>query len=160
LANPAAAGPLNHSGNWGIYAVADQTVWASPKQSLNLFVRGGASPSDRNLISYYVDGGAGFKGLLPGRADDVLTFGIAYAGISGDAAALDQDTLNISGPPYAIRDHEIVLELSYMMQLAPWWTLQPDLQYIVHPNGGQNADDPTLTIDHALMAGLRSTIKF
>ena len=65
-------------------------VWRSDKQSLNLFMRGGLSPSDRNLISYYVDGGAGFKGLLPGRADDVLTFGVAYAKISRDAAALDQ----------------------------------------------------------------------
>ena len=50
--------------------------------ALNLFVRGGVSPSDRNLLSYYVDGGAGFNGLLPGRADDVLTFGVAYAKIS------------------------------------------------------------------------------
>jgi porin len=53
-----------------------------------------------------------------------------------------------------------VLEASYAVQVAPWWILQPDLQYIVHPNGGQNPDDPTLTYGHAFIAGVRSTIKF
>lgn len=160
LADPTVENPLNHRGNWGVYGVADQTVWRGRESSLNLFVRGGFSPSDRNLISYYVDGGAGIKGLLPGRADDVLTFGVAYAKISRDAVAADQDALALSGPPYAIRDEEVVFELSYAAQIAPWWIVQPDLQYIVHPNGGQNPDDPTLTLDHAFVAGIRSTIKF
>ena len=47
-----------------------------------------------------------------------------------------------------------------MAQIAPWWIVQPDIQYIVHPNGGQNPDDPTLTLGHAFVAGIRSTIKF
>ena len=161
LADPTVAGPLNHAGNSGIYAVADQMVWRAPGRSLNLFVRGGLSPSDRNLISYYVDGGAGLKGLLPGREDDVLTFGFAYAKISRDAVALDQDTLAISGPPYPIRNEEVVFELSYAAQVAPWWTIQPDLQYIVHP-GGNVADpnNPALTVSNAFVAGVRSTIRF
>jgi len=159
LADPSLPDPLFHHGDWGVYGVADQMVWRGPASSLNLFVRGGASPSDRNLISYYVDGGAGIKGLLPGRADDVLTFGVAYARISRDAVALDRDMLAIAGPPYAIRDAEIVFEASYAAQIAPWWIVQPDIQYIVHPNGGQNPD-PTLTHGHAFVGGIRSTIKF
>jgi porin len=148
------ANPLKHSGNYGFYAVADQMVWRRGEQSLNLFLRGGVVPSDRNLVSFYVDGGVGLKGLVPGRADDTLTFGIAYAGISPDAAALDRDAGNLE------RDYEVVLEASYAVQIAPWWTLQPDLQYIIHPNGGQNPDDPTVRLDNALVAGVRSTIKF
>jgi porin len=161
LADPTVADPLNHRGDWGIYGVADQMVWRSDKQSLNLFVRAGLSPSDRNLISFYVDGGAGFKGLLPGRADDVLTFGVAYAKISPDAAAFDQDTLALNGPPYPIRSEEVVFELSYAAQIAPWWTVQPDLQYIVHPGGNvSDPDDPTVIVGNAFVAGIRSTIKF
>jgi porin len=159
LADPAAVGAFNHSGDWGIYAVADQMVWREGERSLNLFLRGGFSPSDRNLVSYYVDGGAGFKGLLPGRADDVLTFGVAYAKISADAIAADNDALALA-PPYAVRDDEIVFELDYAAQIAPWWTVQPDIQYIVHPNGGQNPNDPTLALEDAFVVGLRSTIKF
>jgi porin len=161
LADPTVAGPLNHHGDWGLYAVADQMVWRSDQQSLNLFLRGGVSPSDRNLISSYVDAGAGFKGLLPGRPDDVLTVGFAYAKISRDAAALDQDVLAFSGPPYPIRDEEVVFEASYQAQLAPWWIVQPDLQYIVHPGGKvSDPDNPGATVSNAFVAGVRSTIKF
>ena len=159
-ADPTFANPLNHRGNWGIYGVADQMVWRAGKQSLNLFARGGFSPSDRNLLSFYIDGGAGLKGPLPGREEDVLTFGVAYSGISRDAKALDQDLLTFNGPPQSIRDYELLFELNYAVQLAPWWTLAPDLQYIVHPNGGQNPLDPTLTLGDAFFAGVRSTIKF
>jgi porin len=161
LSDPTVAGPLNHTGNWGVYGVADQMVSRSGDRSLNLFVRAGVSPSNRNLISYYVDGGAGIKGLFPGRADDVLTLGVAYAKISSDASGADQDLLAANGPPQPIRDQEVVFELSYAAQIAPWWILQPDLQYIVHPGG--NVPDPNnanATIANAFIAGVRSTIKF
>jgi porin len=160
LADGAVTGPLNHAGNWGVYGVADQMIWRGAQSSLNLFVRSGVSPSDRNLISFYIDGGAGLKGLLPGRPDDTLTFGVAHAKISPDAVALDRDNLLLGGAPYAIRDAETLYELSYMAQLAPWWTVQPDLQYIQHPSGGQNPNDATLTLGHTFIAGIRSTIKF
>ena len=150
------ATPLARSGNGGIYGVADQTVWRGKESSLNLFLRGGYAPSDRNLVSYYVDAGAGLKGPLPGRPDDTLTFGVAYAKISKDIAAVDQDTV----PAVVVRDYEAVFELSYAARLAPWWTVQPDLQYIVHPNGGQDPNDPAQRLGNAFLAGIRSTIKF
>jgi len=161
LADPSVAGSLYHHGDFGIYAIADQMVWRSETSSLNLFARGGFAPSDRNLISFYMDTGAGIKGLLPGRADDVFTVGFSYAKISNDAAALDQDTLLINGPPYPIRDSEMVFEASYQAQIAPWWTVQPDLQYIVHPGGNvPDPNNPNVTVGNALVAGVRSTIKF
>ena len=150
------ATPLTHKGNSGIYGVADQMVWRGKESSLNLFLRGGFAPSDRNLVSYYVDAGAGLKGPLPGRPDDTLTFGVAYAKISKDIAAVDQDTV----PAVVVRDYEAVFELNYALQVAPWWTVQPDLQYIVHPNGGQNPNDLTQRLGNAFLAGIRSTIKF
>jgi porin len=157
LSDPAMTGPLNHKGNWGIYGVADQTVMRRGDMALSLFVRGGLSPSDRNLLSYYIDGGAGIKGLFAGRPDDTLTFGVAYAKISRDAANADIDAGNA-----VVRSEEVVFELSYAAQLAPWWTLQPDLQYILHPGGNvANPNDPNgAAIKNAFVAGLRSTIKF
>jgi porin len=161
LADPAVVGPLNHRGNWGVFGVIDQTVWRTQERSLSLFVRGSLSPSDRNLISSYVDGGVGFKGLLPGRAKDVLTFGVAYAKISPDAVAADQDTLAANGPPSFIRDHEVVFEVSYALQLAPCWIVQPDFQYIIHPGGNvAHPDDPTVTVGDAAIFGVRSTFTF
>jgi porin len=142
LASPASAFPLTHQANWGIYGVADQMIWRAQKgpQSLNAFLRAGTSPSDRNLVESYIDGGIGLKAPLPGRDDDVLTFGIAYSKISRDAAALDLD---------------------YLLQLAPWWQIQADLQQIIHPGG--NVPDPlnpAQSIRDAFVAGARTTIKF
>ena len=55
----------------------------------------------------------------------------------------------------------MVFELGYAAQIAPWWTVQPDLQYIVHP-GGDVIDprDPTGAVKDAVLAGVRSTIRF
>ncbi len=162
LADPTVAGPLNHRGNWGIYAVADQMVAPIGKDGgVNVFLSSGISPSDRNLLNFYIDGGVGFTGFIPDRPKDVLTFGVAYARISPDAAGLDQDTLLINGPPYPIRDYELMFELSYQWQIAPWWIVQPDLQYIVHPGGNvPHPDDPTATVGNAFVAGIRTAIKF
>jgi porin len=156
LAADPTATPVTHRGNAGLYGVADQMIWRGKDSSLNLFVRGGFTPSDRNLVSFYVDAGLGLKGPLPNRPDDTLTFGFAYAKISSDVAAADRDVL----PAVVVRDYEAVFELSYALQVAPWWTVQPDLQYIVHPNGGQHPDDPTVRLEDAFVAGVRSTIKF
>ncbi|MGH6990777.1 MAG: carbohydrate porin [Stellaceae bacterium] len=47
--------------------------------------------------------------------------------------------------------------------MAPWWIIQPDLQYIIHPGGHvPDPNDPTgmTPIKDAFIAGVRSTIKF
>jgi len=151
--NPAAS-PIQRSGNGGLYAVADQTVWRESGRSLSLFLRGGIAPPDRNLVSYYIDGGTALKGPFDERPDDVLSFGVAYARISPDASAADRDASAV------VRDYEAVFELDYSARITPWWTVQPDVQYIIHPNGGQNPDDPTQRIGNAFVTGLRSTVKF
>jgi porin len=155
------ADPLQHRGNWGVYGIADQMVWRQGDRSVNLFVRTGFSPADRNLLSWYIDGGAGFKGIIAGRPDDVLTFGVAYAEISKDAAAADADALAFNGPPGFIRDYEILFEVNYAVQIAPWWIVKPDFQYIVHP-GGNVADpnDPNVVVKDAAIFGVRSTFTF
>jgi porin len=59
-----------------------------------------------------------------------------------------------------VRSEEVVFELSYQAQLAPWWIIQPDVQYIVHPGGHTAGSNPTVAIKHAAIIGVRSTIKF
>jgi len=163
LASPLSVAPLAHPGNWGIYGLADQMVWRANTgpQSLNAFLRASASPSDRNLIEAYVDGGVGLKAPLPGRDNDVLAFGFVYSAISTDVIGLDLDTASFAGIPLPIRDQELVADLDYSYQVAPWWTIQADAQYINHP-GGHVADplDPARPIADAFVGILRTTIKF
>jgi len=55
-----------------------------------------------------------------------------------------------------------VLELTYQAQIAPWWTVQPDLQVIFHP-GGTVANPRSASgavVRDAVIVGLRTTIKF
>jgi porin len=161
LATAPAADPLNHSGDWGVYAVVDQMLWRSDNRNASVFFRAGFSPSDRNLVSWYVDGGLGLKGLLSDRPNDVLSFGFAYSKISNDAAAFDRDAINLNGTPFPVRIAEAVFEVSYIAQLAPWWTVQPDVQYIVHPGGNvPNPDNPTQPIGNAFLMGVRTTVSF
>lgn len=148
--------PTSHDGNFGIYGVADQTVWQGGDTSISVFTRAGVVPSNRNTVSFYIDGGVGVKGLIPGRADDTLTFGVAYEKISPDAIAADRDAVLP-----VIRSNEAVFEISYAAQIAPWWVIQPDFQYIVRP-GGNVADpnNPAIPVRDAAVFGVRSTLKF
>ena len=99
--------------------------------------------------------------MFASRPDDTLTLGVAHSKISKDAAALDQDILALNGPPFPIRSAETVFEASYIMQLAPWWSLQPDFQYIVKPGGNiPNPNDPPKAVGNAVVVGVRTTINF
>jgi len=49
--------------------------------------------------------------------------------------------------------YEAVTELSYAMQLSPSVSLQPDLQYILHPGGSQQ-------YGNALVVGVRAVVNF
>lgn len=161
LADPSVASDIRHDGNYSVYGVIDQQVWRGADASASVFVRGGFTPKNRNLVSWYIDGGVGFTGLIPGRGADVLTVGAAYSHISDDAADLDRDTLALDGPPYPIRDAETVYQVNYIAQLTPWWTLQPNVQYISRPQGGvPNPDSTAERIGNAWVIGLRTTIAF
>lgn len=153
--------PLNHRGNWGVYGVVDQMVWRGADSSVSIFARVGVSPSNRNLISWYVDGGIGVKGPLPNRDDDVLTFGLAHTGMGRAAIDLDLDRRLIDGSPLPIRSGEMVLEMSYAARLAPWWLFQPSIQYIVRPKGNvAGPDDPLRAVDNAFLIGFQNILNF
>ena len=148
--------PIMRDGNFGVYGVADQTIWQGGDTSISVFTRAGVVPSNRNTVSFYIDGGLGLKGLIPGRADDTLTFGAAYEKISPDAIAADRAALLP-----VIRSNEVVFEASYAAQIAPWWIIQPDFQYIVRPGG--NVEDPGnlgSPVRNAVVFGVRSVLKF
>ena len=60
-----------------------------------------------------------------------------------------------------VRSSETDMELSYLAQLAPWWILQPDVQYVLKPGAGiANPTHPAKLISDALVVGLRSNMGF
>jgi porin len=150
--------PLLHDGTYGIYGIVDQVIYKVPGEdgrNISVFGRVIGSPSDRNQIDSYFDTGIVFTGMLPRRPNDVFGIGFAFTGISGDASDFDRDSgLSI------IRNHELLLEMSYTAEVVPGWYLQPDFQYIWNPGGHVPDDTGTQAIKDATVLGLRSTISF
>jgi porin len=165
LADPASNGmALFRQNNFGIYAVADQTVWRpeedSPR-SVNVFARVMGAPGDRNLVNFSVNAGVTMKAPFEGRDDDTIGIGFGIARISGGARAFDRDVAFFAGPPAFVRTTETFIELTYQFSIAPWWQLQPDFQYVFNPAGGiANPNDPTRRIGNEAIFGLRSTVTF
>ena len=150
--------------NYGFYFVADQMLYrvTSPKfapvadnngeqttaasptnKGLGVFTHMGLSPQNSSFINFYIDGGLTYKGVIPSRDNDVLGVAVAYGHLSDNA----QDNEGRSSPGY-----EIVLETTYQIELATWLSLQPDLQYVIHPSG--------TNIPNALVLGARTTLSF
>ena len=160
------APPLQHSSNFGLYGIIDQTLWRAPGNGpgeFSAFMRVVAAPADRNLIDIYLDAGMTYKGLFDSRPDDTAGLGVAYGRVSPRATAFDRDVVNLTGQAMPIRDYEAVVELSYQMKLADNWLLQPNLQYVVQPGG--HVPDPrdpsgTNAIRDAVVLGMRTMLKF
>jgi porin len=167
LADPASNGiAATHRSNFGLYTILDKMLWQpvdAAEQGLAGFLRIGGGPGDRNLINLEVDAGLTYKGLFPGRDTDLAGIAASYARIGGAARGLSGDTVLFSGIEQPLRNYEAVLELTYQLNIAPWWVLQPDLQVIFHPGGHTAAPLPAplgQPIPNALVLGIRSTITF
>jgi porin len=163
LANPSSDGvPLNHHGGWGLYAIVDAMLYQVPGSDgagLSAFARMAGTPDDRNLISFYADAGLTYKGLLPGREKDTAGIAVAYARIGDRARALDLDFQSFGNPFTPVRSEEVILELTYQVQVTGWWTLQPDLQAVFNP-GGRVANANGAVRPAALVIGLRTALTF
>jgi len=150
--------PQALDGNNGFYVVADQAVWqdkSDPNQTkeIDLFFRGGNALEDRSLFDYYCDGGATFNGLIPGRPNDLFGVATAYGNIGSGQRGFVEDENSYDGTNLPIPDFEQNIEVTYLAQIAPWWTVQPDLQVIIHPGG-------SAAIPNAVVLGCRTVINF
>ena len=152
--------PLMHDSNYGFYFIVDQMFCREPtkenvsQQGLGVFYRVGTAPDDRNRISFYSEGGLSYQGLLPGRDEDLFGMGIAYSQISEDVRQSGRDDRDINRTTgIVLQDYETVLELTYQIAITPWWKIQPDIQYILHPGGSS-------TIDDAVVLGCRFNLSF
>ncbi|HVE41730.1 MAG TPA: carbohydrate porin [Planctomycetota bacterium] len=110
-----------------------------------IFLRSGIAQDDRAFVFFGLDAGVNLTGLLPGRPADILGLGVIYARISRDFAASQPDR-----PRWG---HETVFEATYKIALAPWWSLQPDVQYVVHPGG-------STATPNAVVLGVRIDLLF
>jgi porin len=165
LANPLSTGiPRLHPGNFSIYATADQMIWVDPQEydrTINLFARVMGTPqTNRNLIDFSLNFGMTFHEPFLHRDDDTFGIGMGYAKVSGQAAALDQDTAFYTGALNPKRTSETFIEVTYQYAVAPWLMLQPDFQYVFNPGAGIANASGTARVKDEAVIGVRTNILF
>lgn len=145
-----------HQGNFGFYSVVDQQLYrpagVGPDGGISIFNRISVSPSDRNAIDFFVDGGIVFAGLIAARPDDKFGASVIYSRYSSNARGFDRDQRAFTGSPREARDSETSFEITYAAQIVPGWILQPDAQYIRHPSGQTGRDGKVI--------GLRTSLRY
>jgi porin len=166
LANPASNGvPLNHHGDFSVYAVADQMLWVDPHEgdhTVAMFVRVlGAPQANRNLITFSANAGLTVHEPIPHRDSDTFGIGMGFAKVSGSDSALDQATAIATGAYTPVRSSETYVEVTYQYQATPWLQIQPDAQYVFTPGGGlADPYNPGHRIGNELVLGVRTNILF
>jgi porin len=140
------ANPTQH-GTSGAYLVGDRILARDPantNRNLSLFVQLGVADDRVNRFGTYFGGGLVASGPFRARPNDEMGFAVA---IARNGSAYQDHQASLAQTPRA----ETTLELSYLIQATPWLAVQPDLQYVIHPN-----TDPT--IPNALVFTLRFEI--
>lgn len=125
--------------NYGFYLIADQTVWekADSDRSLGVFAQLALSPSAINNHHYYIGGGINYFGISNKQAEDALGIAIACAGFNK-----------------SYKKNETTIEAFYKKQIGENFTIQPDLQYVIHPAGTYEI------LPNALVGILRFNLSF
>lgn len=130
-------GSKRPSGTYGQVQLTLTQEAGHPDQGLKAWLRAGVADKETLAIDQYSGGGLVYAGPLPGRDDDFVGFAIARARF---------------GAPYratvASLTNETTYELSYQAALRPGLSLEPDVQYVVHPGG-------TPGMKNAVVVGVR-----
>ena len=167
LSDPNSIGrPAQRRGDHGVYGVIDQQIYQSPGKTTDgvfVFGRASFSPSDRNPIDFYFDGGVSFQGLVPNRPDDQFGFLGSFARVSRQARLADFDLNFFNGTFAPVRNFEALVEATYAINVTNGVVVQPNIQYVFHPGG--NVVDPRDPLGvraqrNALIIGARTTIQY
>ncbi len=167
LADPNSSGVARQfRGDSGLYAVVDHQLYRPAggawDSGIGIFGQVSASPSDRNPVNLYLDGGIYSAGMIPGRPDDKFGASFLYARFSNQLRGFDNDAILFTGIPQPVHDYQLSFEFTYRALVRPGWTIQPDFQYIIHPGGNVPVlgSDPPVPVKNAKVIGVRSVMRF
>jgi porin len=119
----------------------DVTNGIADHQGFGVFARTAFADTDTNPVKFFISGGLGGRGVLPGRDDD--TFGLSYFYTSLEESRLTQ--------LLDAQDHSQGFEAYYNIALSPAASLTADLQVL---------DSPFTLLDTAVLSSFRLSLRF
>lgn len=164
LASAASSGvPRGHSGSFALYGIVDQQIWRDPrdaKRGVGVFLQIMGGPGGDNPSNLFIETGLNWMSPFAGRDNDVFGAAVSYLNISPATRrfAMDEIALTGTGQPYAA--NETVVEFTYLCQVTPWWSMQPDLQIVINPGAGIPSALSAVRLKDAVVMGVRATITF
>ncbi|HEX3664213.1 MAG TPA: carbohydrate porin [Rhizomicrobium sp.] len=123
--------PIRHRGSGGGYILLDRILYGAPDKSggaVSGFLEAGIGDDRVNRFGSYVGLGVTGRGLIAGRQDDEI--GLAAAiGRNGSHFLTAEDRVGLQ------RERaEATIELAYLLKATDWLGIEPNFQYVVHPN--------------------------
>jgi porin len=131
------------SGTYSIYGLFQQMVYrdggASSQKGLTVWGETALAPqASVNPMPYFVGGGVSYQGLMPGRDNDVASMGVIAGTFSHYIPRTTAET---------------VIEANYQITFNRWFSVTPDMQYVIRPSGSS-------AIGNALVLGAQLVIHF
>lgn len=122
--------PKKIGGNTGVYALAEGRLSPSSHEGggLSGWLRAGVANGHINPVKNYLGAGLVYTGPFKGRDSDEIGVAIARAA-SGRPLLVGHGGEELQ-PRAGV---ETDFELTYRYAFKSWLTIQPDLQYVVHP---------------------------
>jgi porin len=140
----------SRKGDSGTYGLAERKLLQDPAnkdRTLSGFVRLGFADKSVSPYVYSWSAGVSVNNVVSSRKDSQAGFAVSQARISGDYR---QQLIN-SGTTAGTTETQF--ELTYADKPMAWLTVQPDLQYTIHPAAIAGRSD-------ALTAGIRGAVNF
>lgn len=133
----------------GVYLLVEQDLAgeADKPGHWRAFARAGLSDGRTTPFAGGFQIGLTGRGIVPLRPDSQLSIGVASADLSTPYRRANP----VGEPP--LTGSEGMVELTYSDRIAPFLTLQPDVQYVRRPGGLRDVDD-------AVVLGLRAIVEW
>ena len=143
-------------GRWGFYGQADQMIYPTAPgtdRGLTAFAVIAYAAPGTAMLEYIGQLGLLLKGTFADRDGDSIGLAVSYSKVSSTLVAAQNAANALAPGSVSVQSAETTIELNYRAQLTPWFSLMPNVQYVIRPNG-------VMTIPNALVLGLQVRLTF
>ncbi len=144
------------NGRLGAYGMADQVIERDAADS-HRFLRIGAIAGlgDRATSTYrdFFAAGGVRQGTFKHRDDDFIAILFAVARTNPRLTQYQEDRNVLAPGSVGVQTHEGIAEIDYKIQIAPWLSIRPNLQYVIRPGAAGR-------IPNAFVIGLYTGVTF